>query len=332
MRSPLFMTVLASLATLIGACASGGAAGAGPGSAPAASAGAATEHEVDLGTEAGTRRYRLYVPGRMAAGGAPLLVMLHGCTQDPADFAAGTRMDALAEEHGFLVLYPEQPRSRHPQACWSWYEPAHQRRGAGEPAALARMVEAVAAEHGADRRRVYAAGVSAGGAMAAILAATYPDVFAAAASHSGIAPGAAANLGEALVAMRGERGAGREAVLAAMGERRRAVPLIVFHGSADAVVAPANGRILAEQWRDVARGLAPGAAGEWTTAGGSAGERRWTRRTLGPAGAPLVEWWEVEGLGHAWSGGDPAGSYADATGPDASREIVRFLLAHQRSP
>ena len=265
--------------------------------------------------EAGTRGFKLYVPaGYRTDGSAPLLVMLHGCTQDPADFAAGTRMNALAEMHGALVVYPEQPATANPQKCWNWYLPDHQAGSAGEPAIIAGITRQVMEKFRVDPRRVYVAGVSAGAAMALILAATRPDLYAAVGAHSAVPFRAASNVAEALGAMRTGGSAD-----AAVGS---GVPLIAFHGAADAVVNPANAERISAQW---ARGTHPTQSRD--TAGGYSYSRSVYRDS---AGRILHERWIVDGLGHAWSGGAPEGTYTDPRGPDATGEMMRFFLEHPR--
>jgi poly(hydroxyalkanoate) depolymerase family esterase len=268
--------------------------------------------------EAGTRDYKLFEPARRGGTPLPLVVMLHGCTQDPDDFARGTRMNALARAQGFLVLYPAQSRRANAQGCWSWFKHNHQARGKGEPAILAGMVREVVAAHDVDPDRVYVAGLSAGGAMAAILGDAYPDLFAAVGVHSGLATGAATDVQTAFAAMGGASPAGRRAARHGV-----APPTIVFHGDADATVNVVNGeRVLVAAdvaaRADVQRG---------TSAQGVAYSRRiWTDAQ----GAERAEQWTIHGAGHAWSGGDLAGSYADPRGPDASAEMLRFFLAHPR--
>jgi poly(hydroxyalkanoate) depolymerase family esterase len=298
-------------------------------SVPAAAAGPAplvVWHTYD-GPE-GTRRYRLAVPaGLDPARPAPLLVMLHGCTQDPDDFAAGTRMDSLAADRGVIVVWPEQPAAAHPQKCWTWYDPAHQARGTGEPAILAAIAREVAARLPVDPTRVYVAGISAGGAMAVNVAASHPDLFAAVAAHSAVAYRAAGNAMEALAAMRdgaADESALNAAAAAAFGAGIRRPPLLVIHGAADAVVNVENGRQLARQWAGGARPA--------SSARGESGGRAFSLDAYADAsGAPVAELILVEGLGHAWSGGSSDGTYTDPAGPDASEHVLRFLLRHRRA-
>jgi poly(hydroxyalkanoate) depolymerase family esterase len=302
-------------------------------------------------------RYRIHVPAAHGtAGPLPLVVMLHGCTQDAADFAAGTRMDRIAEEAGFVVLYPEQDAATHPYRCWRWFDAAHQRRGAGEPARIAALVRSVVEEVDIDRRRIYVAGLSAGGAMSVVLAATYPDLFAAGASHSGLAYAAVEEEAAARDLLTGRVAdvhASARRALAAMAEHARPVPFIVFHGADDPVVAPAHAEDLAAQWaltnrmaagespREPANALvareppdapAPPPVPAPERSDGEAGGYGFVRYVYRDAAdRPLVEAWLVDGLGHGWSGGDAAGTFTDPRGPDASREIVRFFLS-RRNP
>ena len=263
---------------------------------------------------AGARDYKLFVPAAHADKPRSLILMLHGCTQNPDDFARGTRMNAVAAEHNALVLYPAQSRPANAQGCWNWFKHNHQGRNRGEPAILADMARQIAASHGVDPGRIYVAGLSAGGAMAAILAETHPDVFAAAGVHSGLPAGAARDLPGALAAMKGQ-------AAAASGSRETsAVRLIVFHGDADATVHAVNGDRVAQ-----AHGAT--AVGFHEERNLCLGSRACTRRLHKDAqGRVVVEQWVVHGAGHAWSGGDPSGSYADASGPDASAEMLRFFL------
>ena len=318
-RTLFALTMASSLGA--GGCAPAGAPAA-PGPADPAAAPSSFEWATYAGP-AGTRRYRLFVPGGYdAARPAPLVVMLHGCTQDPDDFARGTRFNRLADSARVLVAYPEQTAALHPQKCWTWYDPAHQRRDAGEPAIIAGITREVMARYAVDPARVYVAGVSAGGAMAVNTAAAYPELYAAAGVHSGIPYGAAGEVAGALALMR-EGPADPQALAepareVLRGAGRDWLPLIVFHGGADAVVSPENGRQLMAQWASA--GGAKDSVRETVSHGGLTA----TREVFGPAG----ELWIVEGLGHAWSGGSPEGTYTDPRGPDASREMLRFFLSH----
>jgi poly(hydroxyalkanoate) depolymerase family esterase len=270
----------------------------------------------------GSLAYKLYTPTGSTRRRLPLVVMLHGCTQTAADFAAGTKMNRLADEIGLLVLYPEQSIAASLGRCWNWHRPGDQRRGSGEPAVIAALTRHAIALCRADAARVYIAGISAGGAAAAIVAAAYPELFAAACVHSGLARGTIATLGEALAAMRN----GISASAVDDGTPGRIVPTIVFHGDRDRIVHPSNaGGFLAQLRRSSAGPI----AGE-TDRGCSAGGRDFTRtRYRQGRGAVLLEDWTIHGTGHAWSGGSPAGSHTDPAGPDASREMVRFFLARR---
>ncbi len=270
---------------------------------------------------AGARDYKVYVPSGAEGRALPLVVMLHGCTQTPDDFAVGTGMNRLAEERGFLVAYPGQPSSANPSTCWNWFDLAHQERDQGEPAILAGVTRAVMEEFSVDPARVFVAGLSAGGAMAATLIATYPELYAAAGVHSGLPHGAAADLPSAFAAMSGGAKAPR---------KRRAkgqIRTIVFHGANDRTVAPSNAEAILA---DVRAGLAE--PPQEVIQDGVAGGRAYTRIILADSrGVAQAERWAVDGLGHAWSGGSPEGSFTDAKGPDASREMLRFFLEGPRS-
>jgi poly(hydroxyalkanoate) depolymerase family esterase len=300
----------------------GGATSAGPGRAGPAPAGAAPPGPGRPGpwpaagtrlldesyrNAAGTRGYRLYVPSGYTGQPVPLVVMLHGCTQTADDFAAGTRMNELAERETFLVAYPEQAAKANGRRCWNWFLPAHQRRDAGEPSLLAGITRQVMSTHQVEAGRVFVAGLSAGGAMAAVLAATYPDLYAAAGIHSGLVHGAAHDVPSAYAAMRQGPPAGTRAPEAG-------IPLIVFQGGRDSTVAPGNAAALLGPWSATA-------TPETFTGAG------WTRRVYRDGdGRVVAEWWSVDNLGHAWSGGSPEGSFTDPAGPDASAELVRFFL------
>ena len=265
---------------------------------------------------AGRLRYKLYIPAARRDAAAPLLIMLHGCTQSPDDFAAGTRMNALAEAHGCLVAWPAQEKSANAQKCWNWFSPADQQREMGEPALIAGITRQVMAEHGIDVRRVYVAGLSAGGAAAAIMGQVYPEIYAAVGVHSGLACGAARDMQSAFAAMRGGAAAGSPP------ERgRRVVPTIVFHADRDITVHPRNGDQV------ITQSAAEGALSIEVTRGQVPGGHAYSRTIhADAAGRPVLEQWLVHGGGHAWSGGSPAGSYTDPKGPDASREMLRFFL------
>ena len=267
---------------------------------------------------AARRDYKFYIPPAAGSGPLPLVVMLHGCTQTPDDFAAGTDMNEVARSRGCYVLYPAQSRKANPQGCWNWFKHSHQQRGRGEAGLLAGMTHELMSRHSIDPQRVYVAGLSAGGAMAAILGAAYPDLYAAVGVHSGLAAGAATDLPSALAAMKGGATGDGGAV--------HGVPTIVFHGDADSTVHAANAE------RVVAACAGPAAAVD-TRRVEHGGDRACTRRIYHDAGGSVIaEHWLVHGAPHAWSGGSSRGSYTDARGPDASAEMVRFFLEHARQP
>ncbi|KAA1058834.1 extracellular catalytic domain type 1 short-chain-length polyhydroxyalkanoate depolymerase [Azospirillum argentinense] len=272
--------------------------------------------------DSGSLAYRLFVPKGVAAGPRPLLVMLHGCTQSPEDFAVGTRMNRLAEEAGCLVLYPEQTPAANDKKCWNWFNPDHQRRERGEPALIAGATRQVLAEQGADPQRVYVAGISAGGSAAMVLVTTHPDLFAAVGVHSGLPYGSASGVPSALLAMKAGSSPGQRPAAGAP-----VVPAIVFHGDADKVVHPRNGDHVMAQATANAEGLTAK-----TEEGQAPGGRGFTRTVHKDRdGATLFEQWIVHGSGHAWSGGSPDGTYTDPQGPDAAREMLRFFLSHRHA-
>jgi poly(hydroxyalkanoate) depolymerase family esterase len=276
---------------------------------------------------AGARGYKLYIPGGYRGEPLPMVVMLHGCKQTPDDFAAGTRMNALAEEAGCLVLYPAQSRGANGSRCWNWFKRADQQPGEGEPAIIAGMTEELARRHGIDRRRVFVAGLSAGGAMAAVMGRTYPTLYAGISVHSGIAYAIAHDLPSALAAMRG--GGGRAAGTAARAAATSTVPTIVFHGDRDAVVHPSNAdRLVASSRMSYEHGARQGPANPRVTVerGRAPGGHAYTRAIYrDPDGQMLLENWTIHGAGHAWSGGSASGSFTDPKGPDATREMLRFF-------
>ena len=289
--------------------------------------------------QAGTRAYKVYVP--VAAADAPraMVVMLHGCTQSADDFAAGTQMNRLAEAHGFLVVYPEQAAHANASKCWNWFKPQDQLRGAGEPSLIAGIALQVAQSHGADPRRIFVAGLSAGAAMAVVLGETYPELFAGVGAHSGLPYGSAHDMPSALAAMKGGR-SGLPGLKHLPGEapgaRKKAVqavPVIVFHGDRDHTVQPTNGGDIVQQAQD-ARSAQAGrdTLRVSTQAGVAPGGRRFSRTVhADAAGQAWIESWTLHGAGHAWSGGHASGSYTDATGPDASAEMLRFFMALPRA-
>jgi len=278
-----------------------------------------------------TLAYKLYLPPA-AAGIAPtprpMVVMLHGCTQGAADFAAGTQMNALARDLGVVVLYPEQTQHANAQKCWNWFKPQHQQRGRGEPAVLAALAQSIAAEHRVDTARVFVAGLSAGGAMADIVGRAYPDVFAAVGVHSGLPSGCATDVMSALAVMR----SGGATATAAAGESS-VPPTIVFHGDADATVHVSNGAAIVEAARSASGRAAASMPSARAAEGQSSKGQRYTRTVYtDAAGRSTAEYWQLHGAGHAWSGGSAQGSYTDPAGTDASAEMLRFFLAHPRRP
>jgi poly(hydroxyalkanoate) depolymerase family esterase len=270
-------------------------------------------------SDAGGRTYKLYVPSGYRRRPLPLVVMLHGCTQSPDDFAAGTRMNDVAEEQTFLVAYPAQAGEANTARCWNWFRPDDQQRGRGEPSLIAGITRRIMRDFAVEDARVYVAGLSAGGAKAAIMASTYPDLYAAVGVHSGLPCGAASDIASAFAAMR----------QGAMPPQRRGgvadgVPTIVFHGDRDTIVNPVNAdRLVAE---------AKSAADLRTivSRGKAAGGISYTRTVhVDESGRTMLEQWILHGAGHAWSGGSADGSYTEPRGPDASREMMRFFLQHR---
>jgi poly(hydroxyalkanoate) depolymerase family esterase len=269
----------------------------------------------------GTRAYKTYLPARDEGQARPLVVMLHGCKQNPDDFAAGTRMNELADEMGFIVAYPEQACAANASRCWNWFQAADQQRDDGEPSLIAGITRDVIARYNADPRRVYVAGLSAGGAMAAIMGHTYSDLYAAIGIHSGLAYAAARDVPSALAAMRGRsfRSDPRCAE-----STFQAVPTIVFHGDLDTTVHSSNGAQVIAQATPAGDDLVTAAVAPQSVEKGEESGRRYTRTVS--AGKLALEHWLVHGAGHAWSGGSVNGSYTDPLGPDASRAMLRFFL------
>ena len=282
---------------------------------------------------AGTRQYKLFIPKGHLGRQLPLLVMLHGCTQSPDDFARGTRMNQLAEEEGYYVVYPAQSARDNPTKCWNWFRPADQCRDRGEPAIIAELTRHVVRVHRLDPARVYVAGLSAGAAMAVILARTYPDIYAAAGIHSGLPYGSAHDVPSAFAAMKQGSGISVASTNATNQALGAPVPAIVFHGDRDLVVDARNGDIV------IAQSMA-GLGSVWNADSYGAKDKQvergvvplvtsYTRTILqDPQGRALAEQWLVHGAGHAWFGGDPTGSHTDSKGPNASAEMLRFFAIH----
>jgi poly(hydroxyalkanoate) depolymerase family esterase len=286
---------------------------------------------------AGTRAYKLYIPSAYRGQALPLIVMLHGCTQNPDDFAAGTRMNALAEKRLFFVVYPAQASAANQNKCWNWFKPSDQQRGGGEPSIIAGITREIVTTYAVDVRRVYIAGMSAGGAMAAIMGACYPDLYAAIGVHSGLAYGAARDLPSAFAAMRGSAVHARPSSNRPLSARTRdrAVPTIVFHGDSDATVHPRNGDLVLVQGANAEDGRDTEAAAKLkvTVDQGRVPDGRAYSRSiyLDATGDAVLEQWLIHGAGHTWSGGSPDGSYTDSKGPDASQEMVNFFFKHSQS-
>ncbi|MBR1271932.1 PHB depolymerase family esterase [Bradyrhizobium sp. AUGA SZCCT0222] len=268
---------------------------------------------------AGSRAYKLFIPSGYRGQPLPLIVMLHGCTQSPDEFAAGTRMNFMAEEQTCFVVYPEQRSDANQSKCWNWFRTADQQRGGGEPSLIAGITRQVMRDYSVDPKRVYVGGLSAGAAAAAIMGAAYNDLYAAVGIHSGLACGAATDMPSAFAAMRQGGGHGRRVISC----NAPPVPAIIFHGDRDTTVHPSNAGQVVEQ-----------AIGQTSTQialhrGQIPGGHAYSRTTHTDADArKILEYWNIHGAGHAWSGGSPAGSYTDPRGPDATREMLRFFLDH----
>jgi poly(hydroxyalkanoate) depolymerase family esterase len=275
---------------------------------------------------AGQRSYKLYVPGGDRTGPLPLIVMLHGCTQDADDFAAGTGMNLLAEQHGFVVAYPIQPQAANTSKCWNWFKPGDQKRDQGEPSLIAGITREILALENVDANRVYVAGLSAGGAMAAIMGHAYPDLYAAIGIHSGLPVGYAHDLPSALAAMRGGKLTPNALHMSRPDSRNThepKCPQIVFHGDADATVHPSNAS-------ELMRGFLASGSTSDRSSSASPGTRHHSVQRMKSREGIDGELWTIHGAPHAWSGGSTKGSYTDPSGPDASAEMVRFFLEHAR--
>jgi poly(hydroxyalkanoate) depolymerase family esterase len=278
--------------------------------------------ETSYTNSAGSRAYKLYIPSGYRGQPVPLVVMLHGGTQTPDDFAAGTRTNLIAEEETCLVVYPAQPSHANPAKCWNWFRPEDQRRGRGEPSLIAGITRQVMHDYSVDPQRVYVAGMSAGAAAAAVMGETYPDLYAAIGVHSGLACGVSDDLISAFAAMR-QGGSRNSCATSATADDRPPVPTIVFHGDRDTIVHPRNAdhvisrSMRATKWqKKVRRGQVPGGHAYTCTIHSDAN------------GQTILEQWCIHGAGHAWSGGSPAGSYTDPRGPDATRDMLRFFRDH----
>ncbi len=289
-----------------------------------------------------SRNWRLYEPSNKSADAAPgMLVLLHGCTQDAADLMRGTRAEAFAERAGMIVLAPEQEASAHPQKCWNWYDPRHQNRDAGELAWMSSVISMIVKRYGVDASRVHVAGISAGGAMAQLFATAYPEQVASLTVASGVAVGAAATVPDALQAMRNGPREGTttsSVVLTRMGQRKRAIPLLVMHGASDAVVSPRNADALMKQWSDVLDALAIARPRERLQGDSGTGKTAQMRAEVDAAGRAWLVDWRVRGVGHAWSGGAKEGTYTDPEGADATAMLFAFIaeqdsfVAKSRAP
>jgi poly(hydroxyalkanoate) depolymerase family esterase len=283
-------------------------------------------------SQVGSRDYRLFVPSCYVGRPLPLLIMLHGCKQTPEDFAAGTAMNEAAEAVGLLVAYPAQTKAANRMNCWNWFQDKHQNRGEGEPAIIAGITREIMKLYSVDARRVYVAGLSAGGSMAVVMGNTYPDLYAAIGVHSGLAYRGANNAFNAIFAM--QRGARIKSPPAAQVSAPAAptLPAIVFHGENDRTVHPDNGKlVIAHSAPNSLQGRPPVQVEIMVRRGQVAGGHAYTQTAyFDQARVPVAEHWLVHGSGHAWSGGHVRGSYTDGKGPDATGEMVRFLLGHRR--
>jgi poly(hydroxyalkanoate) depolymerase family esterase len=274
---------------------------------------------------AGTRTYKLYIPKNYTGQAVPLVMMLHGCTQNAVDFAAGTRMNMFAEDKTFLVAYPEQVSSANHSKCWNWFQPADQQRGRGEPSLIAGITRQIMNSYHVDINRVYVCGMSAGGAMAVIMAVTYPDLYAAVGVHSGLAYRAASDVRSGFKAMR--QGPGPS-----MQQLTTVIPLISFHGDRDTTVSSVNADHLIKQWLQATNTERDRSAHSTKVERGQAvGGRAYTRSIYHNAkGQVIAEKWLVHQAGHAWSGGSSDGSFTNPQGPSASSEMLRFFAEHSR--
>lgn len=282
---------------------------------------------------AGTRTYKLYIPSGYTGQPLPLVVMLHGCTQHPDDFAAGTAMNAAAEDNNCFVVYPAQTKTANGSNCWNWFNAGDQRRDHGEPAIIADITRAIIREYAIDTGSVYVAGLSAGGAMAAVMGATYPELYAAIGIHSGLPYAVAHDMPSAFAAMKNRKikTSARRAKCKAPTPFGHTMPVIVFHGDRDTTVDPVNGGMALAQCVPSVDAAAGTNASIKEEKGAVPNGRAYTRTVLHDAqGKTVAEKWIVHGAGHAWSGGSNRGTYTDPQGPDATREMLRFFYTHKR--
>ncbi len=294
----------------------------------------ATFNSGTFANQAGSRDYKLYIPSGYHGQSLPLIVMLHGCTQNPDDFAAGTGMNMLAEEQPCLVLYPAQAATANHSGCWNWFKPSDQQREGGEPAIIAGMTRQIIKEYNVDEQRVYVAGLSAGGAMATTMTMTYPEIYAAVGVHSGLPHGVAQDLPSALTAMQGGigplAGLNKQADARSTSSTAAKIPAIIFHGDQDTTVHPSNGdRVMAQHLP--AAGVPKNTIEAEKRPGKVPNGHSYTCTIHRDAsGQSILEQWSIHGAAHAWAGGTSRGSYTDPKGPDASREMLRFFLTHSK--
>ena len=290
-------------------------------------------------SDAGARTYKLYIPANYPAESgeaAAMIVMLHGCTQSPDDFATGTRMNALADRYGFLVVYPAQAVEANGSRCWNWFRSEDQKRDLGEPALIAGITREVASAYHVDARRIFVAGMSAGAAMAVILGALYPDLYVAVGAHSGLPYRAAHDMPSAFAAMKGGAGPADPPRQSGSTSENRPeassrTPTIVFHGDYDRTVHARNGAAIVEQ--ATLAGSDNQSLRRNVQTGTARGGRKYSRTDyIDRTNQPVAEHWIVHGAAHAWSGGSPKGSFTDASGPDASAEMIRFFYSQRREP
>ncbi|KXU94752.1 esterase [Caballeronia megalochromosomata] len=273
-----------------------------------------------------THRFKLYIPSVHQGQPLPMIVMLHGAQQDPDNFAAGTEMNEAAEAYGYIVAYPEQSESANLLRCWHWFRPGDQARESGECSMIAALTREVVAAYNVDPTRVYVAGMSAGGAMAVNLAVTHPDLYAAAAVHSGVAFGVADEAFSALCAMNDGMGKIRLPARSPDGLQHHVVPTIVFHGDADETVHPRNSDQIVAMRALMSGGCGAAPEVSSTYAAETDNGYAYTRHVFHDEnGFTAGEQWLVHGLGHAWSGGNSRGTYTDPRGPHATSEMIRFF-------